>query len=220
MKKILLCLFVSTGAFAQGVTLKSGASTDTATVDTNKNLRVNIGPSTRTTYSVSMGAQATTAAMTLSIEAAAGTGFKLARFCVSTSVATAAAKVDIVLQRRTTASSAGVACTNEFTTVGGTGCAISKHDPSAGNYGGIGRNGGTPGTAGAVLGQWGLTVGELGAGAADTGGPALFCQDYSGDGYQLPTVLAGTGNGLTITVSAAGAGGLAAGAITAVIIAE
>lgn len=177
---------------------------------------MNFGPSVRPTYSVSMGAQATTAAMTLSIEAAAGTGFKLGNFCISTSSATAAAKVDIVVQRRTTASSGGVACTNEFTTVAGTGCAISKMDPADSNYGGVGRNGGTPGTAGAVLGQWGVTVPALASGF-----PQPVCMDdLLGRGYKPYIVLAGTGNGLTITVSAAGAGGLASGAITAYIIAE
>lgn len=224
MKKLIAALAIAllpALASAQGVVVKSGAGSDTATVDTAKNMRVALGASTRPTYSVSMGAQATTAAMTLSIESSAGTGFKLVNFCVSTSNATAAAKVDIVVQRRTTASSGGVACTNEFTTVGGTGCAISKHDPADANFGGVGRNAGTPGTAGAVLGQWGFTVGEIGAGAADGAGPVSWCMDdIAGRGFKAFVVQAGTGNGLTISVSAAGAGGLASGAIQAYIIAE
>lgn len=213
-------LFVAAAAFGQGLPIKGGATSDLANVDANKNLRVADGPSTRPTYLVSMGAQATTAAMTLSIEASAGTGFKLAFFCVSSSVATAAAKVDVVVQRRTTASSGGTACTAEGTTVGGAGCAVSKNDPADANYAGVARNGGTPGTAGAVIGQYGFTVGELGAGAADPNGQAPWCLDFGTRGGKMPTVAAGTSNGLTITVSAAGAGGLAAGAITANVIAE
>lgn len=203
-------------SFGQGIVVKSGATSDLATIDTNKNVRVSLGASTRPTYSVSMGAQATTAAMTLSIESAAGTGFKISNVCISTSSATAAAKVDIVIQRRTTASSGGVACTNEFTTVAGTGCAISKMDPADGNYGGIGRNAGTPGTAGAVLGQWGVVVPALASGYTQP----VCLDDFAGRGYKVITVAAGTGNGVTITVSAAGAGGLASGAITAYIVAE
>jgi hypothetical protein len=216
----LLLAFLPSLAIAQGVPIKSGADSNLVTVDANKNMRVSDGPSARPTYLVSMGAQATTAAMTLSIEAPAATGFKLAFFCVSSSIATAAAKVDVVLQRRTSASSGGVACTNEFTTVGGTGCSIAKNDPADGSYGGVGRNAGTPGTAGAVLGQWGFTTPELGAGAADPAGPPPFCVDFGTRGGKMPTVAAGASNGLTITVSAAGAGGLAAGAITANIIVE
>lgn len=219
MRLALLLLLTPSLALAD-VEIKDGNSSALLDLDANGSVKTVEGVSTRPTYTVSMGAQATTAAMTLSIEAPAATGFKLVRFCVSTSGATAAAKVDVVLQRRTTASSGGVACTNESTTVAGTGCAISKMDPADGNYGGVGRNAGTPGTAGAVLAQYGFTVPELGAGAADPMLTVPFCRDYSLHEGKLPTVAAGTGNGLTISVSAAGTGGLAAGAITAVIIAE
>jgi hypothetical protein len=224
MKRFLLVLSillaVAASANAQGLPIKSGAATDLATVDTSKNLRTSTGASTRRTYTVNMGAQATTAAMTLSIEAGAGVGFKLARYCVSTSVATGAAKVDVVVSRRTTAaSSGGTQCTADGTTVGG--CAVSRMDTSLAAFTGIARNGGTPGTQGATIEQHGWTVGELGAGAADPASQPVQCFPSGADnGMQLLTVPLGVTNGLTITVSAAGAGGLASGAITAWIIEE
>lgn len=215
---IAAALWLLTAALWADVGINSGASAAANKwfVSSTGTGYVNFGPSVRPTYSVSMGAQATTAAMTLSIESAAGTGFKLGNFCISTSSATAAAKVDIVVQRRTTASSAGTACTAEGTTVAGAGCAISKMDPTDSNYTGVGRNGGTPGTAGAVLGQWGVTVPALASGFQQP----VCLDDLLGRGYKPYIVSAGTANGLTITVSAAGAGGLADGAITAYIIQE
>lgn len=220
LKLTIAFLLIPALLAAQGLPLKSGATSDLATVDTNKNLRVAQGASTRASYSVSMSAQATTAAILLSIEAAAGTGFKLAGFCWTTSNATAAAAVTVSVQRRTTASTGGTACTAEGTTVSGAGCDVSKMDPADGNYGGVARNGGTAGTAGAVLDQIGHQAGIVATGA---GGTPPVCQWYSGgagSAMKMPIVAAGTANGLTINVSAAGAGGIAAGAITAFIIAE
>lgn len=216
---LLLALVPSLALAQSGIGVKDNDTTRVTEVDANNNLRVSQGPSTRATYTVSMGAQATTAAMTLSIEAgaAAGQGLRLAGFCISTSVATAAAKVDVVIQRRTTASSVGTACVAEGTAVGV--CNVSKHDPAGANFPGIARNGGTPGTAGAVLWQTGFTVGELGAGAADPNGQPTFCYEFP-LGSQAPSVAVGIANGLTINVSAAGAGGLASGAINAIVVVE
>lgn len=204
--------------YAQGLPIKSGADSNLATVDANKNMRVAEGASTRPTYIVSLSAQATTGAVLMSIESSAGTGFKLVGFCFATSNATAAAAMTISVQRRTTASSGGVACTNEGTTVSGTGCTIAKMDPADANFGGVGRNGGSVGTAGAVLDQIGYQTGIVATGA---GGLPPYCQWYGGaNGLKMPVVSAGTANGISINVSAAGAGGLADGSISAYIIAE
>jgi len=215
----LLCAFLIIPAYlcAQGLPIKSGATSDLATVDTNKNVRVTFGPSTRPTYMASAGGLATTALYNMSIEAAAGTGFKLAGWCIGVSNATAAALVTVTVQRRTTASSMGTLCTAEGTVAS---CAVSKADPGAGNYGGVVRVTSSLGTAGAILDQQGFTIGEIGAGAADSGSPAPICRSYTGEGVQVPTVAAGTANGISINVSAPGAGGLAAGSIAATIIAE
>lgn len=203
-------------AFSQGVTLKSGATSDLATVDSNKNMRVAPGAGTRPTYACSAGGLATTALYNLSIEASAGTGFKLAKVCVGVSNATAAALVTVTIQRRTTASSGGTAATAEGTATP----AVSKFDPVDANFGGICRITSTLGTAGAILDQWGFTVGEIGAGAADPTSEAVLCVPYGENGAKMPVVQAGVANGLSINVSAPGAGGLASGSISAVIIYE
>jgi hypothetical protein len=169
----------------------------------------------RTTYIAAVASQATTVGLVLSIEAFATTGFKLAKVCVSSSNATAAAAVSVFVERRTTASSGGVQLTAE----GAGTAAISKMHPSAANYGGVVRHGGTPGTVGARLDAWSFAIGEIGAGTADPDSPVI-CKDYGLNGEQLPTVAAGTANGLSITVTAAGAGGLASGSISATIIVE
>lgn len=223
MKRVVFVIalsFLPIFTFAQGLPIKSGTTSDLADVNTKKAVEVIDGLSDRVSYTASMSAQATTAGYALSIESSAGTGFKMFGFCASASPATASAVVSVTVQRRTTASTGGVACTNEFVTVAGTGCAISKLDPADGNYGGIGRNGGTLGTAGAVILQTSHTVSELGAGAADPSLRDPFCIDFGKWGFKPITVLAGVGNGVTIVVSASGAGGLAAGSINAFIVAE
>lgn len=170
------------------------------------------------TYVASVGGQATTANIVLSIEPSATVGFKLIKYCVGMSNATTAAPVTVTVQRRTTAaSSGGTALTNE-----GTGAtAISKHDWSDANYPGIARLNGTPGTAGAVLDQEGFTVGEIAAGAADPASLPVFCQPFNEFGLMKPIrIQAGVTNGVSITVTAPGAGGLASGSITAWVVTE
>ena len=53
----------------------------------------------------------------------------------------------------------------------------------------------TLGTAGAVLDGWGQTVGEIGAGVADPGGPNVFCKNYGDESEKAIAVTAGTANG-------------------------
>lgn len=201
---------------AQGLPIKSGSTSDLAKVDTNKNLLVTFGPSTRPTYYATATGLATTALYNMSIEASAGTGFKLAGWCVGVSNATAAALVTVTVQRRTTASTGGTAATAEGTASP----AVSKADPADSNFGGIVRITSTLGTAGAVIDGAGFTVGEIGAGAADPASPPPFCKFYGDKGEKMPVVSAGTANGISINVSAPGAGGLASGSIWAVFIVE
>jgi len=220
MKKTLysiLCLLLISTLIAQPalavVSIQSGATSDNLTIDTNKNARVAPGASTRATYVISTSGLATTAAFNLSIEASAGTGYKLAEVCVAFSNATAAAAATITVQRRSTASSGGTACTAEGTTAN---CVMSKYDPADGNYGGAARTTATLGTAGAILDQWGVQVGVVSSGNI----PAPWCKKFGENGGKMPTVVSGTANGLSINVSSQGAGGLADGAISATIIAE
>lgn len=182
-----------------------------ATVDTNKNLRASQGASTRTTYRASVSGLTAATAHTLSIESAAGTGFKLSGFCVSVSNATAASSIAVTVARRTTASSGGTALTNN-----GTGTtAITSFDGDS-SYGGIARIDGTPGTAGAVLDQYQFQIGIIATGA---GSSLPFCVQYGQWGEQMPTVAAGVNNGLSIAVPSFGAGSQTT-SISATIIAE
>jgi hypothetical protein len=166
------------------------------------------GNSTRATYVASVSGQATTAAILLSIEPPASQGFRLVRVCVGTSTATAASVFTVTIQRRTTASSGGTQLTNE-----GTGTTVvSSMDTTDANFPGIARLNGTPGTAGAVLDQWGDQTGVVG-----TVGFSQLCVDYGVRGEKPIIVPAGVTNGVSINVSTVGAGGLADGTISAVV---
>lgn len=163
-------------------------------------------------WRAAVSGQATTAAYILSLEPTDAAGFRISEVCVSSSSATAAAAVTVTVSRRTTASTGGTLLTAEGT--GTTTVSKLRHEMAA-NFPGIARLGGTPGTIGAVVDQWSFAVGELGAGAADTAGPPPQCKRYD------PMISVGPGaasNGLAINVSAAGAGGLATGSISAVIL--
>jgi len=217
MRFVLLLAVLPAVALAQGIPLKSGASSDLATVDTNKNLRATVGASTRATYRCTATGLATTALYSMQINAGAVLGFKLAKICIGTSAATAAALQTVTVQRRTTASTGGTTAAAEATTSP----SISKMNPASSNFSGVCTVTPTLGTAGPVLDGYGWTVPEIGAGAADPGTVRAQCYEYGDDGArQMPTVVAGTTNGISISVTAAGAGGLAAGSITATIIEE
>lgn len=212
---LLLSLMVNAPAWAANI---CDPTTGTRCVEVNANnvAQVAEGKSTRATYAISSSALVTTAAYNVSLEAEASRGFRLARFCVGVSPATAAAGVTIAINRRSTASSGGTVATAE-----GTGAdSVSKMDPNDANWAGVVRRTGTLGTIGPTLFQAGLVIGEIGAGAADAGGPNPFCYDFGQHGGKLPVVQAGTSNGLSITVTAPGAGGLAFGSISAEIIAD
>jgi hypothetical protein len=89
-------------------------------------------------------------------------------------------------------------------------------DPASGTFPGTCRGlASTLGTAGATIDQFQVPQLTLAAGT-----PVTFCKNYGMNGDQLPTVQAGTANGIYITVSAAGAGSLAVGAATMVIVTE
>lgn len=206
----LLVALLAVPALAQGIQIKSGASSDVATVNTAKSLLVVRGVSTLATYQCSASGLVTTAAYTMQLDSEAGRGFKIQKICVGGSAATAAALQTIVVQRRTTASTGGTAATSEGTATP----SVSRFDPNDAAW--TGRCAVTPtlGTAGAILDQWGQTVPEIGAGAADPGSQPVFCKQYGNESEKAPTNLAGVANGISVSVSAAGAGGLAAGSIT------
>lgn len=196
---------------AQGVPIKSGAGADLATVNSLKAILVAEGGSSKATYIASSSALVTTALFSMQLEAPAGNGLKIHQICVGITNATAAAGVTVQVGRRSTASSGGTALTNE-----GTGAdSVGKLDPNDGNFTGVARRTGTLGTIGPILDQWGFQVGELAAGTADVPGPAPYCRNYGLGSYTKPIVVtAGVANGISVSVGAAGAGGLAFGSIS------
>jgi len=214
-KIVLLALLVGSLAAAQGVAIKSGATSDLATVNTQNALLIQTGISTRPTYAIVASGLTTSSAYNLGVEAGA-TGFKLLGWCVSLSNATAAAAVTVAVNRRTAASTGGTLCVAEQSSS----CSVSAYDPTDVAFDGIGRSTGTLGTIGALVDSVGFMIGELGAGAADPPGPAPFCRFYGMQGEKVPTIASGVANGISVTITSLGAGGLASGGITMYVIQE
>lgn len=216
--KWALALTLVAGIALAGVNTISGASRS-AQVWFINNFgagEVTRGRSQRPTYMATAGGLVTTAAYSMQLEAEVSRGFHVAEICVSTSNATAAALQTVTVRRTTAAGSGGTTLTAEGTgTVG-----VTQMVPGTGNWGGRSVHTGTAGTAGAVFDSWGWTVGELGAGTADGASEQMHCKKYGQNGEQMPYVASGTANGITINVTAAGAGGLASGSITVTFIAE
>lgn len=213
---VVLVLLALAGAAGAAVLLQSGASTDLLKINANKAALFILGSSDRATYRATATGLATTALYNMSIEASASQGFKLVRWCVGVSNATAAAPVTVSVNRRTTASSAGTLATAEGTASP----AVSKMDSADANFPGIVRITSTLGTLGALIDGQSFAIGEVGAGTADPPSADEFCKEYGKLGEKMPVIPAGIANGVSINVSAPGAGGLASGSITATVIVE
>ena len=214
----LVSVIVCAGqAWAQGLPIKDGNSATLAEVNANGAVEVVDGRSSRPTYIASASALTTTALYGLAVESGSSQGFKLVQWCVGVTSATAAAGVTVTVRRTTAASSGGTVATAE-----GTGTvAVSKFDPADGNYPGVARGGAISTTNGATLDQLSFMVGEIGAGTADAHGIIPICKMYGGATGEKPiTVVSGTANGIAITVSSLGAGGLAFGSVSATVIVE
>lgn len=175
--------------------------------------------SSRPTYVASVSGAVTTAAYNLQIESGATLGFKVTRICVSYSLGAAAAGTTITttVQRRTTASTLGTALTNEGTAT----TSISKLDPSAAVYSGLGRGlAATLGTAGAAIDQWSFPQ-TVNAGTTGVTPISIVCRDYGLSTTDQPIIVAaGAANGLSVNVSAGGAGSLSVGTITMWFVSE
>lgn len=144
--------------------------------------------------------QAGTSDMSVSIEA--GTRpFRLTRWCASVSPATATAASVITVRRRTTASSGGTVFTSD-----GTGSSNTAHAfqiQTDGSLQGVARLGGSVGTAGPTLDQYGMNTGEMGA----TQLPNIpWCRNYDADSGKAPLIMPGVNNGISITISSSGSG--------------
>jgi hypothetical protein len=215
MKKILwLALLLPAFAFAQGIPIKDGATAGLAKVNASGALMTNEGPSSRVTYIATVSGATTTATWNLACEAGTTVGFKISQFCVTLPGGATAAAGPLVwaLRRSTAAGSGGTALAAD-----GTGTtSVSRMDTVSGTFPGTCRGlASTLGTAGATIdqGSWNESAGVNLA-------TITFCKNYGMNGDQLPTVPAGAANGIYITVAAAGAGSLAVGAATMVLVTE
>lgn len=197
MKKFLVVfvatLIFTTPVFSQGLPIKSGSTSDLATVNTNKALEVIDGESSRASYIASMtGGNTTAANPLLSLEAEAARGFRVRRVCVSGGAATAAAWTTWFLIRTTAASSGGTLIAAEVTTGANS---LAKMDPADANWSGVARALGTGGTSGAILDSGAIFANIVGT--PPTMEPEI-CRDYCLAGGKCPTVVAGTTNGVKI----------------------
>jgi hypothetical protein len=188
---------------AQGIRLMSGASSDTATVNTNKSILTTEGKSAAATYEVHVSAIAVTASDgVINLESESGRGFRISQVCINPGQATAAAWVQWQLIRTTTASSGGTVISSESTTTH----SITKMDPADATWSGLARFAATEGTSGAVLDAGTLFVNIAATPPSHPG--HSFCREYGMNGGKLPTVGAGVANGvkLMFTGTAGGAG--------------
>lgn len=206
--------------FGQGLPIKSGAASDLATVDTNKNLRTTAGASTRQTFVATISGATTIAAYNLQVESPAATGIKVYEICVTYAQGATASGtiVTTTVSRRTTASSGGTALTNN-----GTGTtAVTDLGSGSVAYGGLARGmAATLGTAGATIDQWSFRQSVLGATTGmEQVGDVTKCFTYGKDGTAPIVVAAGAANGLSVQVSAGGAGSVAVGSIRLTFINE
>jgi len=215
----MLLALVASLALAQGIPLKSGADANLATVDANKNLRIDLGTSTRPTFAATVAGAVTTAAFNLIVESASLQGFRVSEICVSYALgATAAGTIITTTVRRVTAaSSAGTALTNN-----GTGTtAVTDLSGASVAYGGLARGlAATINGAGATIDQWQFPQTVV---AATTGitPPAVICRQYGSAVGGMPIIVqAGVTNGVAVNVSAGGAGSLAVGSIRMTFTAE
>jgi len=191
-KIILALLLIPAILAAQGIPIKSGADSNLASVNSNKSLETTEGESTRATYEVHVSNIAVTASDgVINLESEVGRGFRISQLCIEPGAATAAATVLWQLIRTTTASSGGTTIVAESTTTH----SITKMDPADATWSGTARFAATEGTSGAVLDAGTVFVRIA---ATPPTKEQLFCREYGMNGGKLPTVVAGTANGVKL----------------------
>ena len=205
MKKLILTLFLVLASVSQSmaITLKSATSNNMAVVDKNGSVAVSDGRATRATYIAVAGLQVTTAGFSIALEAPASHNVYVTQVCSSGSTSTASAAVAVTIWRELTVSSGGTLMTVDASTD-----SVSKLDPADASYSGVVRLTGSPGTFGAKLDQWGYASGNTGA-----TGVVPMCRKYGENGTKPIVISAGVTNGLYVSVSSHGAGGLSSGSI-------
>jgi hypothetical protein len=182
---VLLC--------AQGLPIKSGATSNLLTINTNKAALITPGKSDIATYIVAVSNQAYTASEgAIDLEAESGRGFRITKICIEPGSATAAAFVQWQLIRTTTASSGGTVISAE-TTSGNV--SLAKMDPADSNWSGVARTAATEGTSGAILDTGNAFVSIT---ATPPAAAPYFCREYGLVDGKQPTVQAGTSNGVKL----------------------
>lgn len=185
---------------AQGIRVMSSTGTTLAKITVNNALEVVFGKSDRASYIASVGNQAVTATDSiLNLHAGASVGFRIVKVCITPGYANSSGQRLWQLTRRTTAPSAGVSIGAEGTTGNN---ALAKMDPADANWSGTAAIGGTEGNAGAILDSGNLFVPLAVAGATKTDYTSVtFCHQYGTNGDKLPTIAAGTDNGVSLMFS-------------------
>lgn len=160
----------------------------------------NPSPNGGSTYVVHVENVAYTAVESLiNLEAEASRGFKIQQICITPGSATAAAWTLWQLIRTTSASSVGTVIAAESTTTH----SVTKMTPTAANWAGAARTGGTEGTSGAVIDGGTVFVNITATPPAHAG--QVFCRDY-GTWGEMPTIAAGTTNGVKLMLTATAGG--------------
>jgi hypothetical protein len=204
MKRLLVVLAIivvclPTVGDAQGIPLRGNSGT-LVEVNANRALLMDEGVSASQTYAVTLSSVSYTVAESLiNLEAESGRGFRISQICMTPGSATAAGWTTWQLIRSTTASSGGTVITAENTTTH----TVSKMDPGDSNWSGVARTGGTEGTSGAVLDQGTIFVPIT---ATPPATHPIQCREYGLNGGKLPTVVAGTSNGVKLMFTAAAGG--------------
>lgn len=170
------------------------------------------GQSGRPTYVASIANIGGGSNRVVTVHAEANLGIKVIRVCFGSVSPTAGVATHAILQRRTAAGSGGTLATDSAA-LGA--LSIARLNTASPVFGGVVRLDGTPGTAGTIVDQWSALTPST---PATIGWP--YCHDYGQNGEQVPTVPAGVANGISLEVTAAGAGGLINESIKIVFIAE
>lgn len=193
IKLIVAFLLMPSLLVAQGLPVKSGATSDLLTVNTKKAALVTSGKSDVASYIVAVSNQAYTASEgAIDLEAEASRGFRISKVCIQPGSATAAAFVQWQLIRTTTASSAGTTIAAEATSGN---VSLAKLDPADANWSGVARTAATEGTSGAILDTGNAFVSITATPPAAFG---YFCREYGLIDGKQPVVAAGTSNGVKL----------------------
>lgn len=164
-------------------------------VNTYGSARITHGKSDDQSYVVGISNAAITAAGSdaINLHSEVGRGFRITKLCIQPGSATAAAHVQWVLRRATTAPSGGTTITAEVTSGNNF---LAKMDPADSNWGGVASTAATEGAAGAILDAGNAFV--MITATPPAAGASFFCREYGLIDGKQPVVASGVGNGVTL----------------------